>query len=767
MEFKFRAVDDRPPPPPPPHPTAPSTSNYVSKQALRVSAGFSTTNPRPNLEQIQIPNDTQEAIVQRELEKAQIREEIIAAEITRRRLLEAEVRRELMIEREMALRRLSAEGGISFEYGLSMHTFEGGFAFPSCINAFNMFPMLPLLRLPEAMPVDVRPPSETNKDKLIVLAKPTPNVSGAKRKAETASAGGTSELPPFGLKKRPKEEWSCAICQVSVSSERALNEHLQGRKHKAKEAGLRAQRTGRSTSSTPLTKKTTMPSKQNPNDFQEATTQQRELDMFPELVASDVKPHSDVTKNKTVQFNQHLTNNPETRNRLLPRRKKGGPQQKSDLPWSARRENLSENERILKTAADRILNKHTPAKFDRPQDHPVYRAINSAETLVGTVSLIYNKAVTEPAYCPMYALLCSDLNQKLPSFPSDVPGGRNITVTRVLLNKCQETFEGVDELTKEIRRMTAPEQTMDLRVRERMLKRRFLGNIQLIGELMKQKIMNERIVHHVVQELLGPADSKFQPNENVKALCQLLITVGKQFDESPTSRCKNDEYFRQLNDMSTSTQLAPLLRFMIRYLLELRSNNWVARPEEVKAKNITEKYSESQNLGDTSPGGFLPMTKTIARLISLQRKTVSLVEEYFIVRLLDKALKCVKELNSPAYHPEVVKEAISLGLEKSPPCSEPVAKLLEYLFAEKVLADGDIELGCLLYGSMLDDVSLDVPKAPDGFGKIIGKLVLAGVLDFTVVNKVVMKVEDERLQKTISIAAVRIANSTSGQSVLE
>ena len=31
----------------------------------------------------------------------------------------------------------------------------------------------------------------------------------------------------------------------------------------------------------------------------------------------------------------------------------GGPQQKTDLPWSARRENLSENERILKTAADR------------------------------------------------------------------------------------------------------------------------------------------------------------------------------------------------------------------------------------------------------------------------------------------------------------------------------------------------------------------------------------------------------------------------------
>ena len=41
--------------------------------------------------------------------------------------------------------------------------------------------------------------------------------------------------------------------------------------------------------------------KKNPNDIREAMTQQRELDMFPEAeVASDVKPQSDVTKNKMV-----------------------------------------------------------------------------------------------------------------------------------------------------------------------------------------------------------------------------------------------------------------------------------------------------------------------------------------------------------------------------------------------------------------------------------------------------------------------------------
>uniref|UniRef100_A0A2N9FLT2 Uncharacterized protein n=1 Tax=Fagus sylvatica TaxID=28930 RepID=A0A2N9FLT2_FAGSY len=167
MEFKFRAVDDRPPP----FPTPPSSYGYFSEQALRVSAGFPATDPRPKPEQSHNPNGPREAILQRELEKERIREEIIAAEITRRRVLEAEVRRELMMEREMAMKRLtamgsSAEGGSLLEYRLAMHQYDG-FAFPGRISAFDMFQMP--LQLPEAMPLNVKQPSEINKDKLIVL----------------------------------------------------------------------------------------------------------------------------------------------------------------------------------------------------------------------------------------------------------------------------------------------------------------------------------------------------------------------------------------------------------------------------------------------------------------------------------------------------------------------------------------------------------------------------------------------------------------------
>ncbi|KAF5445681.1 hypothetical protein F2P56_034717 [Juglans regia] len=306
MEFKFRAVDDRQP-----LYCSPSSSlSYFTDQAWR--AGLSSTDRKSSQEQMRNPNDVREAI-QREIEKERIREEIIVADIARRRLLEEEVRREVMMEREIAMRRLTGEGlsseellmkerireeiiaaemarrrvleaevrrelmveremarrrltatGLSLEEPLRMRfdsrlppTYPSdGRTFPVHGSGFDMFPTS---LSTEAMKLDIRPPSEINKDKLIILAKPKPNLSRAKEKAVKPSAGSPSEPPTIGLKKMPMEEWSCALCQVSAANERGLNEHLRGKKHKAKETGLR-QRMGKIASSTSLPKECTKPS---------------------------------------------------------------------------------------------------------------------------------------------------------------------------------------------------------------------------------------------------------------------------------------------------------------------------------------------------------------------------------------------------------------------------------------------------------------------------------------------------------------------------
>ncbi|KAL4397331.1 hypothetical protein AHAS_Ahas01G0181200 [Arachis hypogaea] len=125
------------------------------------------------------------------------------------------------------------------------------------------------------------------------------------------------------------------------------------------------------------------------------------------------------------------------------------------------------------------------------------------------ISLIFDKAVLEPTFCPMYAQLCFNLNENMPPFPSDEPGGKEITFKRVLLNICQEAFEGADKLRVEFRQMTSPDQEMERRDKERLSS----------------------------FELLGPPNSKMCPaEENVEAICQFFNTIGKQLDESPKSR---------------------------------------------------------------------------------------------------------------------------------------------------------------------------------------------------------------------------------------
>ncbi|XP_058728443.1 uncharacterized protein LOC131600271 [Vicia villosa] len=214
MEFKFRAIDNNVPPPTTSH--SPSPVTYLPDQSLQRDAGFSGFG-------MQLSN---EAALRREIEKEQIRREI------RRRIeLEEEVRRELAMEKEL---------GISIHRPLM--TIPGLMSHWS--NSAVMNPAAAVAHIDASQPPSILPTAEINplpeisddKDKVIVLDKPDPDLFNAKRKA-TAPPDSEIEPPAFSLKKKPKEQWSCALCEIKATSESGLNAHLNGKKHKAREAG--------------------------------------------------------------------------------------------------------------------------------------------------------------------------------------------------------------------------------------------------------------------------------------------------------------------------------------------------------------------------------------------------------------------------------------------------------------------------------------------------------------------------------------------------
>ena len=135
--------------------------------------------------------------------------------------------------------------------------------------------------------------------------------------------------------------------------------------------------------------------------------------------------------------------------------------------------------------------------------------------------------------------------------------------------------------------------------------------------------------------------------------------------------------------------------------------------------------------------------------------------------LLDEAQQCVEELKSPGFHPELVKETINVAVDHSPPETEAAAKLLCHLLNMNVLSPADIRGGLLLFAAGLDDVGIDLPKAPAGFGEIIGRLIFFGKLGFKVVEEALKQVEDLGYRAAVLSAAQLAAGEKAAAAMAE
>ncbi|CAA7406737.1 unnamed protein product [Spirodela intermedia] len=237
-----------------------------------------------------------------------------------------------------------------------------------------------------------------------------------------------------------------------------------------------------------------------------------------------------------------------------------------------------------------ILNKLTPQNFDRLFQQVKEVNIDNAGTLTGVINQIFDKALMEPTFCEMYANFCFHLASELPDFCED---NEKITFKRLLLNKCQEEFERgereQDEASRDVDGETrrSAEEREEKRVQAR---RRMLGNIRLIGELYKKKMLTERIMHECIKKLLGQYQSPDE--EDIEALCKLMSTIGEIIDH-PKAKDHMDAYFEMMAKLSTNQKLSSRVRFLLRDAIDLRKNKWQQRRKVEGPKKIEEVHRDA------------------------------------------------------------------------------------------------------------------------------------------------------------------------------
>lgn len=106
----------------------------------------------------------------------------------------------------------------------------------------------------------------------------------------------------------------------------------------------------------------------------------------------------------------------------------------------------------------------------------------------------------------------------------------------------------------------------------------------------------------------------------------------------------------------------------------------------------------------------------------LKKDMDQLLQEYLLSRELDEAARCVKELEAPHFHHELVKRGVFAAMELDGKGAsvdadalsnmDAMAALFGFLVRNAIVSDNQVKKGVDRLQKLLPDLSLDVPAAP-------------------------------------------------------
>eukprot|EP00744_Colponema_vietnamica_P001344 GILI01002235.1.p1 GENE.GILI01002235.1~~GILI01002235.1.p1 ORF type:complete len:506 (+),score=174.33 GILI01002235.1:131-1648(+) len=112
----------------------------------------------------------------------------------------------------------------------------------------------------------------------------------------------------------------------------------------------------------------------------------------------------------------------------------------------------------------------------------------------------------------------------------------------------------------------------------------------------------------------------------------------------------------------------------------------------------------------------------------LKKQVTLLVQELFSSGDIGEAVRCVRELDIPISHHQVVKRALEIGLERGGQQLEQVETLLRTLRSEGVVEAGQMAKGFSRLQEQIDDLKLDMPGADAAFSQVVERAKSAGLI---------------------------------------
>lgn len=195
------------------------------------------------------------------------------------------------------------------------------------------------------------------------------------------------------------------------------------------------------------------------------------------------------------------------------------------------------------------------------------------------IKIIVDKAITEKRFVNLYAKLSFELFQKL----NDIIYN-NINFKKILMEECKMKFNELNDIKVG--------ESDDINIDDEknyLIKIKFLGNIDLICELINVNILNHDVGFYYLKELFNKyyyinnntdvlkEIEKFKKYLCLEAIVNFLSKFGKKIYESKninSFKCLNYFIDNDLNSILKSENLPGFIKYKIINLIEKQKNKW-------------------------------------------------------------------------------------------------------------------------------------------------------------------------------------------------